>query len=465
MRPSILILFRFIRVPIILIFIALVLALSGCGSRLAGNSTGVDNPEIVVAFRDSTGMALRVTGDLNLYSTEQNPTVSPEPLWTKKLYENAIIKLSAYDISQINKAAAKIGATKTAAAKISAGSSEIPFAFNLQLKTEDHKGQFAFGLVYDSVAKIFTQPGMPSGSAPLSRLEMQVHPLVRYQAQISKDSLGSTLNRVFIPGTPFQATLVNNVFTFEDLPQGSFPLRFLTADGHVFAVKESLDTKAPSNFTLKEGPISIVVPDNHPAVDSLISIDAGPDREVFLEAPSFLSASVKGVDSANPRLAIVWRQLNRIGDSALAGDTILHPTQMHTEIHFLGEGVYTFQVSATLGSQSKADTVVLSVKKIPPPPHPRIIQPRLNDTLRAGIAYPITWEMPQPGPVTIRASANNGEKWIVLVEHLDVKGGPAIFNWTPTAEFGTTVRGLVQVRLVADTSVVAESGGFFSVVH
>jgi len=73
--------------------------------------------------------------------------------------------------------------------------------------------------------------------------------------------------------------------------------------------------------------------------------------------------------------------------------------------------------------------------------------------------------MPLHGPVTVRASANNGEKWIVLIEHLDVRSGPAIFNWTPSPDFAGTGRGLVQVRLDADTTQVAISDGFFTVTH
>lgn len=446
---------------------ALALALSGCGdNRVAGTSSGVDNPQLTVAFQDSTGAALRVTGDLNVYGLDQNPTVSPEPLWTIKLYDNAIVNLPASDLSRFNAAAASKSA---AAAKVSAGSStSLPaqvngntIAFNLQLKTEDRKGQFAFGLVYDSSARTFTQ----TGSAKVTRLEMKARPLVRFEARIARDSLGGSLNRVFIPGTPFQATLVDSVFAFEDLPEGAFPLRFLTADGHVFAVKETLDTHGPRVFTPGKDPVSTVDPIHNPGSDSLTVIDAGPDREVFMDAPTFLDAHVPGVDPKNPRLAIVWRQLERDGDTALAGDTILNPTLLHSEIRFFGEGAYTFQVTATLGLQTRSDTLVLSVKKIPPPPRPRLIQPRPNDTLLSGRPFPITWEMPVRGPVTVRASANNGEKWIVLAEHLDVKGGPAIFNWTPSAEFGLTVRGLVQVRLDADTTQAAVSEGMFTVTH
>ena len=47
---------------------------------LAGTSSGVDNPKIIVSFRDSVGKPMRVTGTLSLFVADQNPAVDAVPI-------------------------------------------------------------------------------------------------------------------------------------------------------------------------------------------------------------------------------------------------------------------------------------------------------------------------------------------------------------------------------------------------
>lgn len=64
---------------------AAALALAGCGERFAGTSVGTGNPtEIQVAFRDSTGAPVTVTGSLQVYASTQIPVpgFAPNPLLT-----------------------------------------------------------------------------------------------------------------------------------------------------------------------------------------------------------------------------------------------------------------------------------------------------------------------------------------------------------------------------------------------
>jgi len=457
-------LIRAVRFPVICVFLTAFAAaqlLSGCED---GTSSGVDNPRLTVSFQDSAGLDMQVTGDLNVYGPDQNPTVSPQPLWTIKLNNASRINLTADDIARINRSApAKYAASKVAtgsgATRSQTAESPTAFAFNLQLRTEDRKGQFAFGLVYDFASKNFSKSADPAApAAPLTRLGMPPKPLVRYQAKLIRDSLTGTLNRVFIPGTPFQATLVDSAFAFEDLPEGAFSLRFLAADGHVFAVNETLDTHIPRDFTIGQVPISTLDTNRFPATDSLLRISAGPDREAYLNAPAILDAVVKIFDPMDPRLAILWRQLHPIGDTALPAK-FASPTLPRTEVKLPGEGAYTFEVAATLGKYTKMDTVVLLVKKVGTPLQARIIQPLSADTLAVGRPFPVSWEMPVPGPVTLRASPDKGKNWFTIVQHLDVKDGPATYNWTPSTDFAGAVRAVVEVRLESDSSMAAVSQG------
>jgi hypothetical protein len=64
---------------------AAALALAGCDGLLAGTSVGTGNPtEIQVAFRDSTGAPVAVTGSLQVYASTQIPVpgFAPNPLLT-----------------------------------------------------------------------------------------------------------------------------------------------------------------------------------------------------------------------------------------------------------------------------------------------------------------------------------------------------------------------------------------------
>jgi hypothetical protein len=72
-----------------------------------GGSSGVDNPEITVAFFDAAGKALRVTGDLNIYAADQNPAVDATPLITRTLKSYALIKLDGNSFENLMAAASK----------------------------------------------------------------------------------------------------------------------------------------------------------------------------------------------------------------------------------------------------------------------------------------------------------------------------------------------------------------------
>ena len=258
--------------------ILIAFTLFGCGdSRVAGTSSGVDNPQLTLAFRDSSGLALRVSGDINLYSQDQNPAVDPEPLLTLKLKSSALTNLTGNDIERILSTAL-----------------DSMLHFNLQLKTENQTGIINFGLTYNSKAKVFSQIGV----GLLARLEMRPKTLERFQAKVSRVNSNNQISRIYIPGTPFQATLVDSVFFFEGLPPGSFPLRLLDGDGQIFAVAESLNTDGPKQFTPGTLPIGKVDSTYQAGLDSLLGIGAGPPREAFIEVPSILSAKLVNVDPA-----------------------------------------------------------------------------------------------------------------------------------------------------------------------
>jgi hypothetical protein len=199
-------------------------------------------------------------------------------------------------------------------------------------------------------------------------------------------------------------------------------------------------------------------------LDSGLGIQVAPNREVFIEVPSILEAKLINVEANNPRLSILWRQVETSDDSTLNRALISNPTSLRTEVQFFTEGVYHFEVSATLGLIEKRDTLLISVRHAPPPPRPRVIQPRPNDSLPTGKPTNIVWEMPIRGPVSIRFSPNGGGKWMPVVEHFIHPDSLQIFNWIPPVDAAGTTNCVIEVRLDADTLMVAHSVGPFTLL-
>ncbi|MDB5049140.1 MAG: hypothetical protein JWO30_2211 [Fibrobacteres bacterium] len=442
----------------------LALLFAACGdTQVAGTSSGVDNPALTVGFRDAGGAALRVTGDLNVYSVDQNPAVDPQPLVTIKVRNSSFTNLTGDDFARLQQGLSKQGAAslpKTAArgAAVGAGDSASTI-FNIILTTQDRTGNLVIGIKYDSASREFSRVG---GSV-LTRVDVQPRPLVRFEAKIARDSVHGDAGRIFVPGTPYLATVVDSTFIIEDLPEGIFPIRLLAADGKVYPIGDSLNTQNDLRlFRPLPNPVGVI--DTTGGKDSIpeFSVTVGANHQAVIELPSFLEATVSGAGKTDPRLSFLWRLIKDAGDSGRA-DTLLHdtlpppkpgetrraeivsPTSLRSEVRFSAEGVYQFEIAATIGLRTRTDTVVISVSKLPPPPTPRIIQPRPGDSLVEGRSYNIQWEMPDKGPVTIQVSVNNGETWSSLAEHYSGKDSLPIFPWIPAKTLGVSQRCLIQV--------------------
>ena len=67
--------------------------------------------------------------------------------------------------------------------------------------------------------------------------------------------------------------------------------------------------------------------------------DAGAAQTVFLESGAFLAGAVAGVDPADPRLAVVWRQVDP--DPTVIKASIAAPASLVSRVTFskTGEGI------------------------------------------------------------------------------------------------------------------------------
>ncbi|MEO6098312.1 MAG: hypothetical protein ABIW76_22620 [Fibrobacteria bacterium] len=486
-------------------FAALLLAYCG-ENRVAdgGSSSGVDNPSLTVGFVDAFGTPLPISGDLDVYTADQNPAVDPKPLLTIKIKNSDFTKLTGSDFTRLQilsssaspSSLSKLSASSSAGAEGAAGATGARGAakkagadsavtlFNLVLKTLDRTGSLVLGFKYDTAAKVFSR--VDSGKS-LSRFHLQPRPLIRYAAQVAREPVHGKTGRIFVPGTPFLATLVDSVFVFEDLPEGKFPLHLLSGNGNVYPMPIALDSK-DSTLIYRPG-ITPLGPVDTTHQDSIpkFEVFAGESHEAFLEVASFLEGKVGGAGGSDPRLSVLWRLIKEAADSGRADpiprDTIPHdtipgkpnpgprradilsPTQLRSEVRFTEEGVYAFELAATIGVRAKTDTVMVSVRRLPPPTMPRIIKPGPGDTLVGGHSYSIQWEMPGKGPVTIQVSLDGGIKWVDLAQGYMDKEGLPIYTWTPPKEFGTSASCLVQIINEADSSLHARMEKPFSLLQ
>jgi hypothetical protein len=446
--------------------------LSCSDNQVAGTSSGVDNPSLTVGFTDASGTAARVTGDLDVYAADQNPAVDAEPLATIKVRNSALTLVTGDDFKRAQQAA-----SKRTAAGASTGA-EVPgkrVPFNLMFRSQENQGGIVLGLAYDSAARAF------------SRSDTSVHsvtfvskPLIRYVGRIAKEPVHGEDCRVFVPGTPFLATLVDSQFILEALPQGRLPLSLIGADGKIYRVADSLSTADSGR---------IYRPSTSPSgsIDTTASVDTLPDFRVvapsahgaYSDTVDILEARVEGISPTDPRLSVHWK---RLADSIPKPDSshhdvpagepppplpsaeILAPTLLRTGIRFHGEAVFRFLISATVGTRTRSDTAVVSVLR-QPPPQPRVAEPDSGDSLVLGHSYNVQWDLAGPGPYAIELSVNLGVSWNFLERTYTPRDGLKVFAWTPSVELTPSGQCLLRVTAASDPDHPALTRGPFSLIR
>jgi hypothetical protein len=400
--------------------------LSSCSE---GTSSGWDNPT-VVAFVDASGGPQKVSGELKIFSADQNPAIDPFPLARVRVIGASSTQLTQNDFERV------------------LGGSAEGLQFNLVFEGDSGTGALAMGLEYHSGAVTGTD-------VVKSLLEMTVQPLVRYQAKLALKPVHGDLGRVYIPGTAYQATLDDGAFTFYGLPAGKLPLDLLNSDGYIFAVRELLDTRIGMVYTPAAASTGSL-PGGHVPQIEIFRVDAGAARETLVGAANSIDASLINADSTDARLSILWRQIGK-RDTAVV--RIAEPTRLKTSVTFSSEGVYRIEVNVTLLKSTVKDTLTFSVHGITTPALLTVTQPKPGDSLIAGKEYAISWENPVPGPMTILFSSNGGAAWDTLAQHyLGVNGVP-VFLWTPPKDKATHA-GLIEVRNESDTASARMEGTF-----
>jgi hypothetical protein len=442
-----------------------------------GSSSGVDNPSLTVGFVNDSGAALKVSGDLEVYAADQNPALDPKPLLTLKIQNSGYTKLSGSDFTRLQisstsgsapplsklSAAASAGGTSGTNTAKKTGADSAATLFNLVLKTQDRTGSLVIGFRYDPVAKAFS---LVDNGKSLSRFDLRPKPLVRYSAHILREPVHGATGRVFVPGTPFLATVVDSVFVLEDLPEGKFPLRLLSGNGNIYPMPIALDSKDSTLiFRPSTTPLDSIDTTSQDSIPKF-GVVAGSPVAAFVESAGFLDAKLDGVSATDPRLSYLWRLIKYTDDSgrvnaALPKVSILSPTSLHSEVRFEVAGVYEFELTATMGVHTQSDTLVMPVGRLTSTTPPRITKPVTGEAIAVYKPYNIQWEMPATGPVTIKVSCDIGLIWNTLVQGYSGKDGLSEYSWTPSPDFTANSKCQMQVLNDADTTMQAKTGPFY----
>jgi hypothetical protein len=425
-------------VPVLAIFLVtpIQFVLQGCGlgsDRVAGTSSGVDNPQLTVAFIDSNGGMQRVTGTLSLYREDQNPALDIQPLASLKLENTTFVNLSGLDFDRnSHQALTKMMASVTAAL-------DTTVKFNILLRTDGQQGALAIGLTYDGNKHSFAY----SNDSTLKRFELIPKPLRKVQATLAHNLKGTGPDRIFIPGTPYLAVLVDSVFEIDDVPEGSFALKVLTGEGKIVSVLQQLDPKKPGHFETNE------TEDTHPTQPGpeipLFQVKAGEDQSASLNATVLLEATTEGIKVNDERISWLWHQI----EGPHSGANLKAPTKPSTRVEFTEAGTYQFEVAATAGTQLHRDTVLIIVEANTQP-EVRFLSPTLGEVLFVDSSVHISWSDTQEQAVHLLISIDSGSHFHTIDKgEVHSKNGPTDFSWKISADIAETENAFLMITTLA----------------
>ncbi|MEO7426591.1 MAG: hypothetical protein ABI036_15485, partial [Fibrobacteria bacterium] len=312
-------------------------------------------------------------------------------------------------------------------------------------------GAVATGLSYDPVSKTFSV----DARNPAAGVQLVPKPLIRFAARLHREAATGDLGRVFLPGTPFQATLVDSDFALQNLPEGRFGMRMLGGGGYVYAVLETLDTQAGHSFTAAPDPIG--------RIDSVIApvgfgVEAGGNLSANMKESVATQGRLLGADSNDSRLSILWRVLRPLSsDSAL----IAEPTRLNTQILFPAMGGYSVELAATLGATTVRDTVQYKVATTVIVAPAKFSAPQPGDTVIQGQLCKVAWNASAlTGMARLEYSYQNGAEgtWLIGVDSIKIAlGGTAL--WTAPLIAKEVLPCLLRLRMIPSDSVLMQIDG------
>ncbi len=195
---------------------------AGCSDKVAGGTTGVENPGIELALADSTGKKSS-SGDISLWEKDQNPIQQPQALFKKTFKEMDKIHIKGTELQS---------AWEEFNLRLPGSKPDSLFRFNLVILSDQGSSiESGYELLRDSNGVFSlkrstlndTLRAVKGGQVASS---VQLAPLINNSGgNIGIEGTAANLSHVYIPGSPFFAVVQSNgQFNFSQLPSGIHPL-------------------------------------------------------------------------------------------------------------------------------------------------------------------------------------------------------------------------------------------------
>ena len=205
---------------------AAALALAGCLDRIAGTSVGTGNPtEIQVAFRDSTGAPVAVTGSLQVYASTQIPVpgFAPSPLLTVDVAGASLASLKAEAFESLADSLWPKGSVDSGA-----------YAFNVVVAGQT-QGAILRGFSFRKDGAEFGLRAQEAGEAihgKVAEIEGTLAPLVDIGCTLDTNELSLNWdNYLFLYGTGYAAKGVKGEFVLHGIPRMRHAVSFISVPG------------------------------------------------------------------------------------------------------------------------------------------------------------------------------------------------------------------------------------------
>jgi len=118
------------------------------------------------------------------------------------------------------------------------------------------------GVGYDSATGSFRY----ANGTNITNAEIEMTFGKNYAGKLDTTGLTSPSLGLFVPGTPYYAAVQSDSFHFINIPHGKLPLRLVTKDGNIYAMKDSLGSTWNHSLKVGEKIAPVILPKPYPTL-------------------------------------------------------------------------------------------------------------------------------------------------------------------------------------------------------
>jgi hypothetical protein len=208
---------------------------------LSGGGSGIENPALILAFKDAEGRPLPASGRLQFF--DEASGWEDSSLYARTLNGQDTAMITSRDLAALPRG---IAALDTLPPDSSVG-------FNISVSGSGKEGLMTGFRLKGSRSRGYTFTRAGSGRGAMLRAEFTLAPpVLMFSGSIPGDQLDKGLRVVFVPGSPYFAPVaLSGNLMFPLLPKGVFPVMAAAASPlsdtlfTFYCTTDSLDTGRP----------------------------------------------------------------------------------------------------------------------------------------------------------------------------------------------------------------------------